>query len=164
MRARFLSKPRLEAVQLAVRAAVAAAVALAIAQYLALPFPIYALIAAIIVMDRDPRATRELAWRRIAGTVVGAAVGALASTWLTSRPGAIAASVVVSMLLCHALKLDAAARLSGYTSAIVLLEFSVDPWRYALARVLETVLGIVVAVAVSFVPKLFEPKEETGGA
>ena len=164
MRARHLARHHLEAVQLAVRAAFAATLALWVAQSLALPYPLYALIAAIIVMDRDPKATRELAWRRIAGTIVGAAVGALASAWLQARPVAIGLSVVASMLLCHALKLDAASRLSGYTSAIVLLEFSADPWRYALARVVETVLGIVVAVAVSFVPKLFEAEDETGGA
>jgi uncharacterized membrane protein YgaE (UPF0421/DUF939 family) len=149
-----LATEHLAAIQLAVRASVAAGVAVLLAQWLGLPYPIYALIAAIIVMDRDPKTTRGLALRRLAGTFIGAVLGALASSWLEIRPIAIAASVLVAMLLCHALKLDGAARLSGYTSAIVLLGFSADPWRYALARFVETVLGIAVALAVSLVPKL----------
>ena len=47
-----------------------------------------------------------------------------------------------------------AVRLSGFVCGIVLLEHDASPWSYALYRLIETVLGIVVAVLVSLVPKL----------
>lgn len=144
---------RAEPLQIAVRSAVAATLAVALARLLGLAFPIYAMIAAVIVMDLSPARTRRLAWQRIAGTVLGGAIGAAlslagASEWV------IFLGIAAAMLACVALRLEDAAKLAGYVAAIVLLDHTATPWTYAGWRVAETLLGIAVAVGVSAVPPL----------
>ena len=139
---------------LSIRAALAAGLAVAIAQLLQLQYPLYAMISAIIVTDLSPSQTRQLGFQRLAGTVLGATVGAALTHILPSGPWAIGLSILAAMFLSHLLHLQGAAKVTGYVCAIVVLDHAGQPWSYALYRLIDTVLGIGVAVLVSFVPKL----------
>lgn len=145
---------RISAFQLAARSAIAAALAVLIVQWLGTSHPIYAMIAAVIVTDLRPEQSRRFALNRLAGTVIGAGVGALAAPWLGPSALAVLLAVGAMMLLCPALKLDGAAKVSGYICGIVVLEHSGDAWYYAGERLVETLVGIGVALALSQVPKL----------
>lgn len=142
--------------QLGVRAGIASVAAASIAGWLELPHPIYAMIAAVIVTDLSPERTRALALPRLAGTLLGAGIGAFLT--LLAAPGAptvtMGIGVALAMFLAHAIGLRDAARLAGYVCGIVLLDYREDAWAYAGYRVIETVVGLVVAVLVSLVPKL----------
>lgn len=142
------------AVQLSFRAAAGAALAYAIAAWLGLQFPIYAMIAAVIVTDLSPAETRKLAWRRLAGTAIGSVLGALLALLLPGGALTIGLGVFLSMFASHLMRLPEAARIAGYLCAIVLLEFGADPWTYAFWRLIETVIGIAVAYLISLVPRL----------
>jgi uncharacterized membrane protein YgaE (UPF0421/DUF939 family) len=142
------------ALQLSVRAAAAAGISVGLAELLALPFPIYAMIAAVIVTDLVPAKTRALAVPRLVGTVVGACFGAVVARWLPGTGWAVALAIFMPMMACQLAGAPEAAKLAGYVSAIVVLDHAGDPWLYALYRLLETALGIAVAVAGSLVPKL----------
>ena len=146
-------RSRIPPLQLAVRTAAAAVAALLVARSLALPFPVYAMIAAVMVTDLSQARTRELAWPRIAGTFIGAGLGACLSS-LANEVWAVAGGVAAAIMVCHVLRLKDAAKLAAYLCGIVLLQYRDDPWAYALARLMETLLGIAVAVLVSLVPKL----------
>ena len=142
------------ALQLSVRASLAAGLSLAVADGLGLAFPIYAMIAAVIVTDLDPAKTRRQALPRLTGTIIGASVGAVACAWLPAAPWSIALGIGVAMLACQLARMKDATKLAGYVAGIVLLEHTDDPWLYALDRLVETAIGLGVAVAVSLVPKL----------
>ena len=140
--------------QLSVRCALSAAGAVGLAQILHLQYPIYALVGAVIVCDLAPAQTRQLAVRRLWGTVVGATVGAALSTFLSSGAWQVGCSIFVALFLSHLLRLQGAARVTGYICGIVVLDHGDHPWSYALYRLIETVLGLGMALLVSFVPKL----------
>jgi uncharacterized membrane protein YgaE (UPF0421/DUF939 family) len=147
---------RTAVLQLAVRAAVAAGLSVAIARYLRFEQPIYAMIAAVIVTDLSPEETRRMGLARFGGTVVGAVVGALVSQAMRPNPFSVGLGILVSMLLSNVLRLGDAVRLAGYVSGIVLINYSEAPWHYSYRRLLETALGIGLAVLVSYVPKLIK--------
>jgi uncharacterized membrane protein YgaE (UPF0421/DUF939 family) len=155
-----MTDARLPAMQLALRSGVAASASVAIAIALELEFPIYAMIGAVIVTDLSPQTTRQLALQRLVGTVLGAGLGALVSMTGLVGPVAIGLSIAVTLFLCHALKLQGTAKLAAYVCGIVVLDYSAQPWEYAAFRLVETVLGVVVAVAVSAVPLLIRVEEK----
>jgi uncharacterized membrane protein YgaE (UPF0421/DUF939 family) len=134
--------------------------AVAIANLLELQYPLYAMIGAVIVTDLSPAQTRRLASRRLAGTVVGAVVGAACSSVLPQGPLTIAAGILAAMFLSHLFRLQSAATIAGYVCGIVILDHGMHPWAYALHRLVETVLGIGVAIVISFVPKLLRTEQQ----
>ena len=93
-----------------IRAALAAGLSVAIAQLLRLQFPLYALIAAVIVTDLSASQTRKLALRRLGGTVLGATLGAVLSPLLSPTPWAIGLAIMAAMFLSHLLRLQDAAK------------------------------------------------------
>lgn len=165
MKVRWLRPSAVTALQVSTRAAVAAAAAVLIADRLGLEFPLYALIAAIIVTDLSAARTRHLGVQRLIGTVIGAIVGAATSvaTAPVTHNGVlrITIGVLAAMLISHLIGSPAAAKLAGYVCGIVLLNFNDHPWSYASDRFLETVIGITTAVVVSFIPRLLNVAEES---
>ena len=146
-------------IQLALRAAVAAGLSLALAQLFRLEFPIYAMIAAVIVTDLSASQTRKLGLRRLVATVLGAACGATLGPLLPPGPVAVGLSILVAMVICILLRGQDVAKVVGYICGIVVLEHGANPWSYAFFRFIETVLGIGVAWLISLVPKLIRTDE-----
>jgi uncharacterized membrane protein YgaE (UPF0421/DUF939 family) len=158
----WLRPSAVTALQVSTRASLAAALSVVVARRVDLEFPLYALIAAIIVTDLSPARTRQLSLQRLVGTVIGAAVGALVSMASPATHGGvltIAIGVLVAMLLSHAFRVTAAAKLAGYVCGIVLLNYNDHPWSYASYRFVETLIGITTAVIVSFIPALISAED-----
>ena len=145
--------------QLSFRGAAAAGISFAVALALKLEFPIYAVIAAVIVIDLNPAETRKLALRRIGGTIIGSVLGAVLAAALPHGVLTMGLGIFLAMFLTHMLRRPEAARVAGYLCAIVLLEHTASPWTYAMWRFVETLLGIGVALLVSLVPKAIRDPE-----
>jgi uncharacterized membrane protein YgaE (UPF0421/DUF939 family) len=64
------------------------------------------------------------------------------------------------MFLSHLFRLQTAATIAGHVCGIVILDHGMHPWTYALHRLVETVLGIGVAIVISFVPKLLRTEQQ----
>lgn len=148
--------------QVALRAAAAAGVSVGLARQFGLTYPIYALLAAVIVTDLSPSQTQKLGLRRLIATVVGAAWGAVLGQILEPSVVVVGTGILVAMLICHFMHADDSAKVAGYISGIVIVAHGTNPWFYALLRLTETTLGILVAWVISFVPILIRiEKEET---
>jgi len=146
------------AVQLAIRAGLAALLSVGVAQYFGLNV-LQPLITCCLVIDLSPEDTRRLALKRLAATLLGGVLGASLGMVLPPNPMSVGLGVLAAMLASHLVRLDGAARLAGFVCGICVLRQG-DPWSYAYARLLETALGIGMAVLTSYVPKLVrvEPK------
>src|SRR5688572_9762428 len=92
------------AFQLSLRAAAAAGLAFAVAQWLRLPFPIYAMISAVIVTDLEASRTLKLGVPRLAGTLLGATLGAAICAWLRTGPWQVGLGISVAIFLTHLLR------------------------------------------------------------
>lgn len=139
---------------MAVRTAVAAGASVAIAQLLRLEQPFQSVITVVLVTDLEPEQARRLGLLRFVGSVLGAVVGACFVMVLPAHPLSIGLGILVSMVLCTVLRLQGAARVAGLVCGIILLAHSQDPWPYAFRRLMETSLGLGMAVLVSHIPKL----------
>ena len=110
-------------------------------------------ISAIIVMQSNVGSTVTASRDRLIGTLIGAAVGAIFSLlgmglWLYLM------AVVVAMVACSLLGLKNSSRLAAVTVTILMLVHRTasgfwSNWTLSLHRVLEVLLGIVVALAIS---------------
>lgn len=145
---------------------VAVALSLAICRVLNIPEPVFAGVAAVIVMQPTVLQTFRKGLERLQATVVGAAValGMLALVTLFPypyiRPIAAGMAVIMVLWLCLALRWLDALVLAAATVVVVMIQSEERPdiFVYALERTLVTAIGIVVASVVNAF--MFWPKVE----
>jgi uncharacterized membrane protein YccC len=129
------------------------ALAAALCWWLALRFGLYdgywGSISAIIVLQSNVGATVTASRDRILGTLIGAVLG-FSFSLFGALPWNYILAVLAAVLICGLLGLRSSSRLAGVTITIVMLVQKTGP-RLGLAmdRVMEVMLGIVVALVVT---------------
>jgi uncharacterized membrane protein YccC len=141
-------------IRLTLRVTIAAVLGYVLAKLLGLPQPTWVVITAVIVMQASLGGSVKAAADRMAGTLVGAAYGAGVAVLLPHRDevhlGLAILAAVAPMALLAALR--ASFRVAPITALIVLAPLTpaaTNPLTYALERVAEIGLGVVVGVAVA---------------
>jgi uncharacterized membrane protein YccC len=128
------------------------ALAAALCWWLALLFGLHdgywGAISAIIVLQSNFGATITASRDRILGTIIGAIVG-FSFSLFGSLPWNYILALFVAIVICGLLGFRSSSRLAGVTITIVMLVQSSSHKAVAFDRVLQVMLGIVVAVAVS---------------
>jgi uncharacterized membrane protein YccC len=149
------SWPRAERSELihAVRTAIAGTAALLIGSLFRLPESYWAAITTIIVMQSTLGAALTASKQRLAGTALGAAMGALLATYVGSNVAAFGAGVFLLGVICAFLRIERNAyRYAGITLAIVMLVARTSPaWLIAVHRFVEISVGIAVALILTAV-------------
>ncbi len=136
----------------AVKTSAAATLALYLAGLLQLPEPYWAAVSAIIVMQSDLGELERASVSRLAGTAIGALVGACAVSFFGASLWSFALAVLITTLICAVIGRWETYRFAGVTVAIVMLiTHHGTPWMVALHRFLEVSFGIVVAFLVTLV-------------
>ena len=141
------------------RTAVAAVASLLVARSFRLPEAYWAPITTLVITQSSLGAAFKVSWQRIAGTALGALVGAIVASRFGPRVLVFGAGVFLLGLLCAAARSDRSAyRFGGVTLAIVLLVPRAGPaWQIAFHRCAEVFIGIGVALVLTVVWPEKEP-------
>jgi uncharacterized membrane protein YccC len=106
-------------------------------------------ISAIIVLQSNVGSTVNASRDRLIGTLIGAAFGG-AFSLLDQGLWSYLVAVITAMVACSLLGLKNSSRLAGVTVTIIMLVHRTGSnWTMPLHRVLEVLLGIVVALSIS---------------
>jgi uncharacterized membrane protein YccC len=135
----------------AVRTTVAAVASLLIGRLFRLPESYWAPISTIVVMQSTLGAAWTISRQRLAGTALGAALGALLATYAPGNVWAFGAGVLIAGIICALLRIERNAfRYAGITVAIVVLIAHTQPaWTIATHRFIEISIGIAVGLIVT---------------
>ena len=144
------------------RGAIAGVCAVAVALVLKLPYPLYALIAAVLVSDASMATVKALGGQRLIGTLIGAMTGAILSMLCGNALYGMGLAILIALLCCHKAGLREAAKFAGYVAGLIVLEHTHSPWRYALDRLIETSIGIIFAYLVGILFQLVLSRTHAG--
>jgi len=140
------------------RTAVAAVVSLVVARAFGLPEAYWATVTTLIIMQSTLGAALTVSEQRLAGTAMGAVMGAFLTAYFGSNVIVFGLGVFALGLVCCALHLEDAYRLASVTLAIVMLIVRTkQAWIVAAHRFIEVALGIAVGLALTAVWPEDEP-------
>ena len=106
-------------------------------------------ISAIIVLQSNVGSTVNASRDRFLGTVIGALLG-FSFSMFGALPWNYILAVLAAVIVCGLLGLRSSSRLAGVTITIIMLvQKTGSHWTIALDRVVQVLLGIVVALAVT---------------
>lgn len=136
-----------------VRTTVAAMVSLLVARFFRLPESYWAAITTMIVMQSTLGASLNISKQRLAGTALGATMGALFATFAAKGLLAYGAGIFLCGVISALLRMERSAfRYSGITLTVVLLIARTQPaWMIAIHRFIEISLGIATGLALAAV-------------
>ena len=134
------------------RTAVAAVLSLYVARWFGLPEAYWSTITTMVVMQSTLGATLPVSAQRLAGTALGAAVGALAVACYPGNGLVFGGCVLMIGIVFAPFRLERNAyRYANLTLAIVMLVPAQSGWVVAIHRFFEVSVGISVGLAVSAV-------------
>lgn len=136
-----------------VRTAVAVVASVLIARLVRLPESYWAGITTLIVMQSTLGAAWTISKQRLAGTALGAVMGALLSAYAGENMVVFGAGVFVLGVICAWLRIARNAyRYAGITLTIVMLIARTQPaWIIGIHRFFEISMGIAVGLALTAV-------------
>jgi uncharacterized membrane protein YccC len=145
----FLSFEKRALLMLSVKTAMAAGICYWLARVAGLQDGYWGSISAIIVLQSNVGSTVTASRDRLIGTLIGAAYGAVFSL-LGTELWPYLLAVITAMVTCSLLGLKNSSRLAGVTVTIIMLVHRTGSnWTLPLHRLLEVLLGIVVALGIS---------------
>jgi uncharacterized membrane protein YccC len=130
------------------RTTIAAVASLLIARLFRLPESYWAAITTMIVMQSTLGAALTISKQRLAGTALGATMGALFATFIGRSIAVYGVGIFLCGVICAVLHTERSAyRYAGITLTIVMLIAHTQPaWIIAIHRFVEISLGIVVGL------------------
>ena len=135
-----------------VKTGIAVTVCVAISRLLLSNQPFISVIAAVMSMGKSIDFSVRAGKNKMIGAVIGSSVGCAFAALSPGNAGLCGIGIILSLYLCHLLRMDDAGPLSSIAFAAVLFRApQADPWTYALPCAGNALIGIAAAVAVNLI-------------
>lgn len=148
----WLTPPRRRVLRRAMKVGLAATISTGIAQALGLPVPWFATISAVVALEITMRVSLRTARNSVLGALVGALLGLGLATIAKDQVWAVGIAVLVSFVIFGLARLDAVAKQCALVASVIVLiptRADLTTPEFAAIRLLETLIGIGVALAVN---------------
>lgn len=115
------------------------------------PLPVFAAIAALLVVQPSVNQSLSKALERSAGVIAGVVIAVLLSLLLGAHSWVVLAAVVVAMLAAWALRASTGTANQVAISAVLVLALGASSPDYAVDRIIETLIGAAIGFVVNVV-------------
>jgi len=123
--------------------------------------PFFACIAAVVTMQTTVDVSFKAGVERMVGTLVGAGIGIIFASIAPNNIFLIALGIVIIIYLSNLIHQQNAASLACIVFLAIMILANETPLQHAYARIIETFIGIVIAVIInSFFFPYKEPEDE----
>lgn len=134
-----------------IKTAIAVVISILISNGLKMESPFYAAIASIISMQSSVENSFKTGRHRMLGTLVGALVGYLCALIDPGNPFLTGAGIVCVIYLCNLLNWKESSSIAGVVFCVIMLNLKGNsPIVYSVNRIIETFVGIIVAIVVNY--------------
>jgi uncharacterized membrane protein YgaE (UPF0421/DUF939 family) len=134
-----------------IKTAIAVVISILVSKLLKTEYPFYAAIASIISMQSSVEDSLKTGRNRVLGTIVGAFVGYICALISPESPIFIGIGIVIVIYLCNVLNWKDSASIAGVVFCAIMLNLKGNsPFLYSLNRILDTLVGIIVAIVVNY--------------
>lgn len=134
-----------------IKTAIAVFISIILSKLFKMEYPFYAAIAAIISMQSSVEESFKTGRNRMLGTSIGAAVGFVCALINPGNAFVSAIGIVIVIYLCNLIKWKEASSIGGVVFLAIMLNLKGNnPLWYSINRLLDTFLGIIVAIAVNY--------------
>lgn len=113
------------------------------------PLPVFAAIAALLVVQPSVNQSLSKALERSAGVIIGVVIAVLLTLLLGSQSWVVLAAVVVAMLVAWALRASTGTANQVAISALLVLALGASNPAYAVERIIETLIGAAIGLIVN---------------
>jgi uncharacterized membrane protein YccC len=134
-----------------IKTAIAVTLCVLISQALKLEYPFYAAIAAVISMESSFVNSFRAGRNRMMGTLVGAGLGLIFASIQPNNALLCGVGTILLIYICNRFKWNSSISIAGIVFIAIMVNMNgKSPIEYSLNRILDTVIGISVALAVNY--------------
>jgi uncharacterized membrane protein YgaE (UPF0421/DUF939 family) len=134
-----------------IKTAIAVVISILISKIFRMEYPLYAAIASIISMQSSVINSISAGKSRMLGTIVGALVGFICAVISPGNLILIGIGIVIVIYLCNLLNWQDSASIACVVFCVIMLNLKEGNFLlYSINRIIDTFVGIIVAVAVNY--------------
>lgn len=144
-----------------IKTGLAVAITMWLAKLINLDYPFFAIIAAIISIQPTISESFKTGWNRVLGTVIGAILGIAFALIAPAHPLLLGLGVVLTIIVCNRFYLPSAVFIATVVFVAIMVDLGdADVFSFGIARVMDTLLGVVVAFVINYF--VLPPRQEKG--